>query len=566
MRAWQMLLSCSLGALAACSASSASDDGGAAADAARPPAFDASPQPDLSAENAQCESDLAAQWATTPPATGVASAAQRDAYRKVFGPFIAGYHVPGAAFAVASNGRLVMAMGLGFADAEALEPVHPDNLFRIASVTKQITSAAVMKLVEANQINLDEYAFPIISDLQPLPGKTMNPMLSQITVRHLLNHTGGWNRDHEAVGDPMFDSPTIAAALGIPGPATCEDTIRFMLDKAPTYAAGSTNCYSNFGYCVLGRIIERRSHMSYEDFVKQNVLGPAGVTDMKLGHTLPELRADNEVKYYDAPGAGLANPVFPGITGMVPWPYGGWSIEAMDSHGGWIASPIDQVKFALGEDGLAAPPDLLGAQSLQSIFANPNVPSCNSDGSTTPPDPKYWYGFGWAVNSYGNHWHTGALDGTATEDVTASNHFTWAAFFNSRDHGEGQLFSDLDNGLWTALQGVTSWPQDDYFDQYTAFGDWLSASDYASALAAAQAAAHYPSRVEGRIAAGAAQYRAQFVPLHTGARFQTRVGMDCLSYRNENDGQAAQGLLLENLQTYVDDGGRKRYQATWIGL
>src|SRR5260221_77047 len=79
--------------------------------------------------------------------------------------------------------------------------------------------------------------------------------LSQIRLRNLLQHTGGWNRDTD--GDPMFLSKTIAQALAEPGPASCEDTIRYMLDKPLRYTPGTTMCYSNFGYCVLGRVVEK---------------------------------------------------------------------------------------------------------------------------------------------------------------------------------------------------------------------------------------------------------------------------------------------------------------------
>src|SRR5262249_26248633 len=154
-------------------------------------------------------------------------------------------------------------------------------------------------------------------------------------------------------------------------------------------------------------------------------------------------RADNEVLYYPYPGQPLTTSVFPSVSGLVPWPYGGWYLEAMDSHGAWIASPVDLLRFQVRVDGRATPPDLLQPSSEAEMHANPQVPSCNADGSTNPTDPGYWYGFGWQVNQYGNYWHTGSLDGTATEDVIASNGFSWAAFFNTRP-ADGTFFGRLD--------------------------------------------------------------------------------------------------------------------------
>src|SRR5262249_22912639 len=140
----------------------------------------------------------------------------------------------------------------------------------------------------------------------------------------------------------------------------------------------------------------------------------------------------DEVHYYDYPGAPLAVSVFPDQPGSVPAPYGGFYLEAMDAHGAWIASPVDLLRFQVRVDGLAAPADLIGAAPRIDLLADPHVPSCNPDGSTMPDDPGSWYGFGFAVNQYGNYWHAGALPGTATEDAILANGYSWAAFFNMR--------------------------------------------------------------------------------------------------------------------------------------
>ena len=99
-------------------------------------------------------------------------------------------------------------------------------LFRIASLSKPITAAAVLRLVEQNRLSLDAKAFALLSDLKPLVGATVDPRLADITVRHLLQHAGGWDRD--ASFDPMFRSTEIAAATNTPVPASAEAVIRFM--------------------------------------------------------------------------------------------------------------------------------------------------------------------------------------------------------------------------------------------------------------------------------------------------------------------------------------------------
>jgi len=283
---------------------------------------------------------------------------------------------------------------------------------------------------------------------------------------------------------------------------------------------------------------------------------------MQIGNSLQS--GAEEVTYYDYPNAPLATPVFPNLTAQVPWPYGGFNLQALEAHGGWIASPVDMLRFAAGVDTYVGPPSLITAASLSSMLANPDVPGCNSDGSTSAASSASWYGFGFQVNQYGNYWHTGSLPGTATEDVIANNQFNFAAFFNTRPLNANQFASDLDNDLWTAFNRVTTWSSTDYFDQAGSFGGWLSPGDYAQAAASAQAAGQYPSRIEGRSSGGASQYRAAFVPQHAGAQVQAQAGLDCVSYQTLAIQNQQAGLGLSSLQTYTDASGLTRYQATWI--
>ena len=117
------------------------------------------------------------------PGLGPFDQSVRDLMRK--------YAIPGGAVALVRDGKLIYARGFGYADVENKTPVQPDALFRIASMSKPITSAAIMKLVEEGKLNLDDRVAPFIAYLTPAPGATMDPRWEQITVRHLLDHTGG---------------------------------------------------------------------------------------------------------------------------------------------------------------------------------------------------------------------------------------------------------------------------------------------------------------------------------------------------------------------------------------
>ncbi len=220
------------------------------------------------------------------------------------------YGSPGAQIAVTYNGRLVLSRGYGYADIEAGSPVQPDSLFRIASLTKLTTAIATLVLVDQGKLNLDAKAFALLPQFTPLSGATSDPRLQNITVRQILHHTAGW--DSGGTGyDPMFDTTAIANATGTTPPSTTDAIIRYMLGRPLDFDPGTKYSYSNFGYCVLGRIIEKVSGQSYNDFVQANVLTKAGSSRFLLGRTLLANRAVGEVRYYDYTGAPLASSVFP---------------------------------------------------------------------------------------------------------------------------------------------------------------------------------------------------------------------------------------------------------------
>jgi N-acyl-D-amino-acid deacylase len=367
--------------------------------------------------------------------------------------------LPGGAVALVRNGKLVMAEGYGLADEAGNVPVAPDSLFRIASLSKPVTAAAALRLAEAGLLSLDAKAFAILGDLQPPPGATADPRLYDITVRDLLQHSGGWDRD--ASFDPMFRSREIAAAMNVPTPPDAATIIRFMMGQPLDFTPGTRYAYSNFGYCVLGRIIERVSGETYEGHVTESVLGPAGISRMKVGRSLAADRAPGEVAYYDYPGAPTTPSVFTEAGEPVPWPYGGFAIEPMDAHGGWIASAVDLMRFVTAVDGLATRPDVLQKTTLDLMVARPNLPDWAAS--------DWYYALGWQVRpmgASGNWWHTGSLPGTTSILVRSYNGMAWAALFNTRPAAGDNFINELDNDLWRAVNGVTDWPTIDLFDSF----------------------------------------------------------------------------------------------------
>jgi N-acyl-D-amino-acid deacylase len=205
------------------------------------------------------------------------------------------YQIPGMTLTVTNQGGLVSARGCGYADVELQQHVQPTTLFRIASISKPITAVAILQLVEAGKLKLED------SILDRLPAELLKLTPEQrrvhpwgsITVLNCLHHNGGWDR--EASFDPMFRSVEIAQASGIPAPAGTAEIIRHMQHQPLDFKPGARFAYSNFGYCLLGRIIEAATGKPYGEAVQENIWRKIGATEARLGRTLLKNRAANEV-------------------------------------------------------------------------------------------------------------------------------------------------------------------------------------------------------------------------------------------------------------------------------
>jgi CubicO group peptidase (beta-lactamase class C family) len=363
----------------------------------------------------------AAAWpfaARAQPAIGVPSPAADEiaGMAELAHAFMAQYAVPAFSVAVGYGGTMVYQDAFGFADLNNRVAATPENLFRIASVTKTLTSVAIFSLVEAGRIKLSDKVFGQGAITGFDYGKPpFNAGVEEITIEHLLTHTaGGWPKGGD---DPMFKNPQMSQ------PELIAWTLRTLpLDHPP----GENYAYSNFGYCVLGRVIEKITGQAYADYVRAAVLERCGSTDMTIaGNTLLQ-RRHGEVIYY---GQGRENPY-------------GMNVTRMDSHGGWIARPVDLVQFLMHVDGFAAPPNILQPQTIAIM--------------TTPSTANPHYAKGWEVNAANNWWHDGSLPGTTTIAVRTHSGFCWAAFTNTR-RTESAMDGDLDRLVWAMVRQVKAW-------------------------------------------------------------------------------------------------------------
>lgn len=318
-----------------------------------------------------------------------------DAVKGIVIPFMQKWAVPGLACSVARNGSVIARRTFGYANPITREVVTPDTRFRIASVSKPITSAAIFRLIEQGQLALTDRVFGAGARLGTTFGTTPYGMyITSITIQHLLQHTaGGWTNDGM---DPMFGQPALSA----------NDLISWTLDNRPLANSPGTNfAYSNFGYCILGRIIEAVTGQSYENWVRANILGPSGVTDMRIaGDTGPE-RQWPEATYW---GKDTDNPY-------------DMRVHRMDAHGGWLATATDLLHFGLRVDGFASPPDILQAGTITTMMTA-------SAANTT-------YACGWGVDGLGTRQHNGLLPGTLSLLQRTDARHEWAAVCNAGSVG-----------------------------------------------------------------------------------------------------------------------------------
>ncbi len=386
-------------------------------------------------------------------------------FDRVMAQFVRQRKIPGAALAVAKAGRLVYARGFGHADVENRIPIEPDALFRIASLSKPITAVAVMQLVEQSRLRLIDKVASVLK-VEPYLSDTarFDERLRDVTILQLLQHRGGWDR--ELSPDPMFLSIKIARTLLKPPPAEAEDIIRYTFGRRLDFDPGSRYAYSNFDYCLLGRVIEKVTGDTYEHYVQEHVLGPLGITRMQIGRTLPSERAEGEVCYYTADGATGASVLRDEVGAPVPRPYGCWSLEAMDSNGGWIASAVDLVRFASTFDEPARSP-LLKPETMALACMRPTG-RAGYDAEGAPKES--YYGCGWHVRPVGKSAskvdlsHSGSLDGTSALLAHRHDGVAWAVLFNTGASSRQKPFDKaIEPLLHEVADEVSQWPELDLF-------------------------------------------------------------------------------------------------------
>jgi CubicO group peptidase (beta-lactamase class C family) len=269
--------------------------------------------------------------------------------------------------------------------------------------------------------------------------------IEEITVRHLLNHTAGWSR---YAGDPIFNPLYIARKMGVPAPATFENVLQYTLSRRLNFNPGTRYSYSNMGYAILGKIIERKSGMPYQDFVVMNLLMPLGIYDMHIGKSYYREKYPNEVRYHSSAGMNTTY-AFDGSGERVPIYYGGNDMELLGPAGGWVASAPELIKFMTAIDGFDEQPDILLPETIASM-ADPSIAGKGL--------------FGWrGSDKYGTWWRTGYLTGSSTLVVRQNDGINWVVMTNTSTYKRSRIHRYVSSMMFGTIHRVQKWPEFDLF-------------------------------------------------------------------------------------------------------
>jgi N-acyl-D-amino-acid deacylase len=381
----------------------------------------------------------------TPPAdTPILRAGPQDAAYGALDDLMAElmirWTIPGCAVAVVKAGTMVHWQGFGYADRERKIPVERDTLFRVASVSKPITAVAVLRMVERGKFALDT---PLGELLPEDVRDASDPNIARVTVRQLLQHSAGWDDgDHDEVA-LRNDVRRLARLAGPGGSVTPADIVRHRFKRPLDFMPGTDHAYSNFGYVVLGRIIERATGKPYPDAVREiaftapgtdctAIIGAAGLNELD----------PREARYYDFPGAQPVEAVLsPGKA--TAWPDGGIATTQLDSALGWVTSApslalfTDRTFAALhGRSGL------LTEKTVREVIARPAPPLWVG--------AEAYYGLGWRVRPLPEGpciWHGGSMPGTSALVVHDPGDVSIAVVMNSRPRDWDEFSRHLRQGV-----------------------------------------------------------------------------------------------------------------------
>ncbi len=228
------------------------------------------------------------------PVSGDAHSAFVPADDAIVG-FMVAKGIPAVSFALSKNGVLLHSRSFGWGDAELKTPLPTGLSMRLASITKPINRAAVQTLLDEGKLKADDRVFDLL-DLGKLANNKLDPRWRDISIQHLLDHKGGWDRGKS--GDFTYRSKAICEELHVPldkmGPM---HLVKWALARPLDFDPGARDVYSNFGYILLACVIEKKSGKSFLDYLRATVGKTSGMTTLMISRSDPEDRLPAEAWY-----------------------------------------------------------------------------------------------------------------------------------------------------------------------------------------------------------------------------------------------------------------------------
>ena len=351
--------------------------------------------------------------------------------------------IPGGALAIAKDGKLLIARGYGLANVQTHESVTLDTLFSTASVSKTITAAAVLRLVDQGKLSLDDPIYPLLGNPRPLGRSAIDSRVERITVRHLLLHAGGWNTKYH--GDVLRQTRKIARAAAEKLPLSADVVLRYGLSQPLDFAPGDEIHYSNFGYFLAKMVVERCARQPYETYVRQQVLQPMGIDEMRVEQLAPAYAA-REAHRYSSGGRELA---------------GGREPIAAPA-GNWLASVVDLARFLTAVSGTRGKPFLSSAARQQMLAAAVAPLAPRGNGSHI--------GLGWdavSEDARGTQFHkNGVAAGVRTYIEHCCDGIDWVLLLNSDGQVQDQppAAVEIIGKIRQAIDATHDWPDRNLFE------------------------------------------------------------------------------------------------------
>jgi N-acyl-D-amino-acid deacylase len=355
--------------------------------------------------------------------------------------------IPGAALAVAKDGRLVLAKGYGWANIAANKPVRPDTQFGLASLSKSLTAAAILKLVDQDKLGLDDPVFNYLKHIRPPRGARVDPRLRNVTVLQCLNHSGGWDR--AVHGDPVNWEPQICRAYRVRPPLSARQFISFVQTLPLNFNPGTDAKYSNVGYVLLGEVVAKVSGRPYARFVAEQILKPMGIKRAGLHAFDGKYTAAEAIRYLAGTLIGLPAMHFPMI----------------DAAGGWSGSVVDMARFLTNLDGSRGKP-VLSEKSRQLMITPPPKP-------LKPRSNGTYFGLGWdsvlvKEKTFG-YFKDGSYQGMRTYMKRLPNGVNWVILYNASmefDPQDMQVAARAIGEVRKMVEGLGKHPDTDLFKDY----------------------------------------------------------------------------------------------------